>query len=44
MPSSGPGKMHMAPTSANQIRINAVAGYLVISLLMVVPACDILGT
>src|SRR5262245_52763136 len=37
MPSSGPGRTHMAPTSANQIRINAAAGYLVISLRMVPP-------
>ena len=44
MPSSGPGRTHMAPTSANQIRINAAAGYLVISLRMVPPTGRILGT
>lgn len=38
MTSSGPGRIHITPIRAAQIRISAVAGYVVMSLVMEMPA------
>jgi hypothetical protein len=38
MTSSGPGRTHITPIRAAQIKISAVAGYVVMSLVMEMPA------
>jgi len=38
MTSSGPGRIHITPIRAAQIKISAVAGYVVMSLVMEMPA------